>query len=210
MHIYLVTNLVNGKHYIGQTTLPVRERWGEHLKKAKAGNRDRLYCAIRKYGAEAFIAEGLTECESQEQMNRLESLWATLLKTHDYKSGYNMTLGGDGHPTLCTEETRRKISKARKGQPCPQSTKDAVSRTHKGKPKPLAQRQKVAKSWTDARRLAQASVAKQVNAVENLKLSDYTCPTCHREFRQVAKGAYGGHRKACLFWNGSPTEGNSG
>ena len=203
MHIYLVTNLVNGKHYVGQTTLSVEERWKEHIKKAKTGRRNRLYYAIRKHGPEAFIAEGLTGCDSQEQMNRLESLWIILLKTYDYKYGYNMTLGGDGCSGIedVRERMSKAISKARKGQSCPQATRMAVSRTFKGKPKPLAQRQKMSESWTDSRRSEQAEVARRVNAVENKRLKDYTCPTCGREFRQVARGVYGGHRKACLFWN---------
>jgi hypothetical protein len=171
------------------------------------GQQDRLYQAIRKYGPEAFIAEGLTRCNSLEQMNNLEKLWIALLGTYDYESGYNMTPGGDGRPVLCTEETRKKISKTRKGQPCPQSTKEAVGKRHKGKPKPISQRQKMAAHWNTEteqgrnRRSKQADVARQVNAIENVKLKDYTCPTCKKEFKQVTKGAYGGHRKACLFWN---------
>jgi hypothetical protein len=131
----------------------------------------------------------------------MEQAWIILLGTRDYKSGYNMTFGGDGHLAPHTEETKRKISEAHKGQTCPQSTRDAASKRFKGKPKSLAQRQKMSESWTDSRRIKQAEVARQVNAAENKKLDDYTCPTCKREFKQVTKGTYGGHRKSCLFWN---------
>jgi group I intron endonuclease len=212
MHIYLVTNLVNGKQYVGQTTLSVEERWKEHLKKTKAGKSNRLYCAIRKYGPEAFVAEGVTECENQEQMNRLESLWVVLLRTHDYKYGYNMTLGGDGCSGIeeVKEKMRKAVSEAMSGRPCPQGTRDSTGRRFKGKPKPLSQRQKMAAHWNTEteqgrnRRKKQAGVARQVNAIENIKLKDYTCPTCGQEFKQVTKGVYGGHRKACLYWH-SPT-----
>ncbi len=201
MHIYLVTNLINGKMYVGKTAQSVERRWQRHLSNANTGHQDRLYQAIRKYGPRAFVAEGLTRCDSPEQMNNLEKLWIILLGTRDYKSGYNMTFGGDGHPSLCTEETRHKISRAMQGHPCSQNQKDAARITHKGKPKPLAQRQKMVKSWDESRRLMQANVARQVNSTENKKLKDYTCPTCNKEFKQVTKGTYGGHRKACLFWN---------
>jgi group I intron endonuclease len=203
MQVYLVTNVLNGKMYVGRTAQSIERRWQKHLSNAKTGHPHRLYQAIRKYGPEAFIIEPLLQCDSLEQLNDMEKAWTIILGTYDYKSGYNMTLGGDGHACPCTEETRKKISRARKGQPCPQSTKDAVGLVHKGKPKPLAQRQRMSESWTDSRRSAQAEVARRVNAEENKRLSDYTCPTCAKEFRQVTRGVYGGHRKACLFWNTS-------
>lgn len=204
MHIYLITNLVNGKRYVGQTTKTIEERWKEHLKNAKKRMQNRLYQAIRKYGQDAFTAEGLTECDNPEKSNELEKMWIILLNTYNYKSGYNMTVGGDGHPCPCTEDVRRKISKTRQGQPTSQKQKDAASETHKGKPKPLAQRQKMAASWTDERRTKQAGIARQVNSTENRKLRDFKCPDCNREFRQVTKGVYGGHRKSCLFWKDVP------
>jgi group I intron endonuclease len=211
MHIYLVTNLINGKQYVGQTTLSVEERWKEHLKKARAGKMNRLYCAIRKYGQGAFIAEGLTGCDNQEQMNRLENLWITLLKTYDYKYGYNMTFGGDGCAGIdeVKDRMRKSISKAMLGRPCPQGTRESTGNRFRGQPKPLSQRQKIAAHWNPetesgkARREKQAEVARQVNAIENAKLKDYKCPTCGEEFQHVTKGVYGGHRKACLYWNSS-------
>lgn len=204
MHIYLVTNLVNGKMYVGQTIQSVERRWRKHLSNAKGGQQDRLYQAIRKYGPAAFVAERLTQCDSINQMNNLEKLWITLLGTYNYESGYNMTPGGDGHPLPCTEETRKKMrASALKRPPISQATKDAIGLAHRGKPKPLSQRQKIADAWTDSRRSMQAAVARQVNATENKKLKDYTCPTCNKTFTQVTKGVYGGHRKACLYWNSS-------
>ena len=202
MHIYLVTNLISYKMYIGKTEGTVEERWKQHMKNAKSGIQTHLYRAIRKYGPEVFIAEGLTECNSLEQLDELEKSWIILLGTHNGDSGYNMTFGGDG--CLCTEEVREKMRIAATGRPCHQVTKDAASRTFKDKPKPLAQRQKMAASWTDERRTKQAGIARQVNSTENRKLRDFKCPDCNREFRQVTKGVYGGHRKSCLFWKDVP------
>ena len=204
MHIYLVTNLVNGKMYVGQTIKTVEERWKVHLKEAKRGRVGHLYQAIRKYGAGAFVAEGVTGCDSQGQLNELEKMWIILLGTKDKRWGYNMTFGGDGCSGYTfSEESRKKISRAMQGHPCSQSQRDAISRIHRGKVTPLSVRQKMAACWDSARREKQAEVARRVNAVENKRLGDYACPTCGREFRQVTKGVYGGHRKACLFWNSS-------
>jgi group I intron endonuclease len=204
MHIYLVTNLINGKMYVGQTVKEVKERWRIHLKCARTGYRNRLYGAIRKYGPEAFVAEGLTECDNQEQLNALEEMWIILLDTKNPEVGYNMTSGGDGCSGYSfSKASRTKMRLSALGRKASQATRDALSKAHKGKPKPLAQRKKIADAWTDQRRSMQASIARHVNSVENKKLNDFTCPTCKQEFKQVSRSVYGGHRKACLFWNTS-------
>lgn len=61
-------------------------------------------------------------------------------------------------------------------------------------------RAKLASQWLPERRQRQAGIARQVNAIENKKLRDYECPDCGKQFEQVTKGVYGGHRKACLHW----------
>ena len=51
-YIYLITNLLNNKKYIGKTTQSIEERWQEHIydsKRKKCETRP-LYRAIRKYG----------------------------------------------------------------------------------------------------------------------------------------------------------------
>jgi predicted GIY-YIG superfamily endonuclease len=35
--IYLITNTVNGKRYIGQTVRTLRQRWQQHVRDAKQG-----------------------------------------------------------------------------------------------------------------------------------------------------------------------------
>lgn len=47
MVIYKITNDVNGKVYIGQTTFSISKRWGEHVKKANANSPCAIHCAIR-------------------------------------------------------------------------------------------------------------------------------------------------------------------
>ncbi len=198
MYIYVVTNLINGKQYVGKTCKTVEEQWKNHLEKARAGKRNHLYRAIRKYGSNVFVAEGLTTCSTIEQLNELEKMWIILLRTYSLDSGYNMTFGGDG--CSGTPEVRGRISESRKSQTTSQHQKIMASQTHKGKAKSLIQRQRIAASWTPSRRTEQAQIAAKVNRIENKKLKDYTCPTCKQVFNQVTKGAYGGHRKACLFW----------
>ena len=66
-YIYLVTNLINSKKYIGQTTLTVQERWNRHLYDAFAKYDDfYFHKAIRKYGKENFKVEEICQCPNEE------------------------------------------------------------------------------------------------------------------------------------------------
>lgn len=49
--IYLITNLVNNKKYVGQTKQPVDRRWKRHIYDAKVGNQNMpVHKAMMKYG----------------------------------------------------------------------------------------------------------------------------------------------------------------
>ena len=61
-YIYKITNLINGKIYIGQTRFNVQRRFHQHLYEAKKGELNfPLYSAIRKYGEENFKIECIEE-----------------------------------------------------------------------------------------------------------------------------------------------------
>lgn len=90
---------------------------------------------------------------------------------------------------VAREKLRKRLSQKRK-----------TDTNLRGKPKSLEHKQKLAAHWDHERRLEQAVVARRVNEVENQKLKDYICPDCGEVFERVKKGVYGGHRKACLYW----------
>lgn len=94
--IYLITNNVNGKMYVGKTLQPnVNKRFREHLRDSrrdKKRNRP-LYAAIRKYGEGSFSVSVVEECAPGEASDR-EVFWINHYDT--YRNGYNATLGGDG------------------------------------------------------------------------------------------------------------------
>lgn len=93
-YIYKITNNVNDKVYIGQTSRSIPDRWKAHKHMAlKTECQFPLYRAIRKHGIEQFNIEVIEECDT-ERLNERETFWIAFFDA--YKSGYNATLGGSG------------------------------------------------------------------------------------------------------------------
>lgn len=93
--IYVITNDVNGKQYVGKTTESIEIRYKQHLKdynKFRCEKRP-LYDAMNKYGIEHFSIKQLEECDLSI-LNQQEQYWIRKLDT--YHNGYNATYGGDG------------------------------------------------------------------------------------------------------------------
>ena len=91
--IYKITNLENGKVYIGQTKQAFKERWRTHLKrgvKAEPGTQNKLYAAMWEEGAENFTFEVLAECDTTE-LNAKEKEYIAFYHANTW--GYNSTGG---------------------------------------------------------------------------------------------------------------------
>lgn len=136
--IYLRTNTINGKQYVGQANdFNERERKWRCTKYPYAGIL--INNARDKYGVENFKSEILKECQTQEELNFWEQYYIKGLNTK-VPNGYNLTDGGDtssgykftedqknrmkGRPTWnkgipATEEQKRKQSLAMKGKKSP-------------------------------------------------------------------------------------------
>lgn len=95
-HIYVITNKINNKQYVGKTLQSVKERFSEHLYRLKYGKHNHLplYAAFVKYGIDNFIIEEKEEV-TVEQLDVQESFWIKELNTLA-PNGYNLTLGGEG------------------------------------------------------------------------------------------------------------------
>ena len=118
MIIYCITNLVNGKKYVGQTRTQLERRWSSHKKSSRQPSGQKhapvLYKAISKYGIDNFKIEEIDKADNQEHLNDLEEIWIAKLGTTDRKRGYNISWGGASSPT---SESRAKLSAALKGKP---------------------------------------------------------------------------------------------
>ena len=72
--IYVVTNLANGKRYVGQTSRKFHHRKREHLNSAKIGSNTAFCKAIRKYGEESFSWDVVFDNVPNEDLNQLEQI----------------------------------------------------------------------------------------------------------------------------------------
>lgn len=117
MQIYKITNLVNGKIYIGQTINSLQSRLKAHC--YKNSDCPKLSNAIQKYGKENFIIEqiAVTFTGTMEELNALETMWILLLEARG-PNGYNISPGGSGTGKK-TPEQRKQMSIARLGKKMP-------------------------------------------------------------------------------------------
>ena len=129
--IYMIINTVNQKCYIGQTIHDaVKGRIDEHLNGKRDGSR-LVKRAIAKYGKDAFAYEILHDGIIPELLDSYE-IEAIAKYNTVAPSGYNLTFGGGGGSL--SEESRRKISKAKKGKPLSEEHKRKISDANKGHP----------------------------------------------------------------------------
>lgn len=87
--IYKITNLLNGKVYIGQTKQTFNDRWRSHVRrglKAEPGTANKLYTAMWEDGVENFTFEILLECKPEE-LNAKEKYFIEFFKSQEW--GYN-------------------------------------------------------------------------------------------------------------------------
>lgn len=104
--VYIITNLKNGKRYVG-SSINIYNRLHKHislLNKKKAHNAH-LQASWDKYGAQSFDYGVLCYCSPEERFEKEQYYISTL------KPEYNLTLNvvaNTGHP--CSEEAKLKIS----------------------------------------------------------------------------------------------------
>lgn len=116
--VYMATNILDGSRYIGITRLGLEKRRLAHMKEALYGRQrhtSRFYRAIRRDGESAFVFRTIVSCESYR-----EAALEEIRLIAELKPEYNLSNGGEGASNVGarpSEETRKKMSLAQKGNP---------------------------------------------------------------------------------------------
>lgn len=110
-YIYITTNLLNGKKYVGQHAYSV---FDENYK----GSGIYLTKAIKKEGKENFKVALIEWCDSQEKLDEREVYWIDYYSAVESDNFYNLAKGGDGckKGSKLSEETKKRISESHQGE----------------------------------------------------------------------------------------------
>lgn len=93
--IYITTNNINGKRYIGQKKYDNASRWKSYL-----GSGYHLMNAIKHYGKENFSRDIVDLAYSEEELNKKEEEWIKKYNAVNDSSFYNMVEGGKVQESL--------------------------------------------------------------------------------------------------------------
>lgn len=111
--IYKISNLQNGKVYIGQS-VDINARWSNHRSELKRNKHGNLFLqrSWNKYGEQSFEFS-IIERDSQENLNERETYWCNFFKeTLGKDKVYN--LGHTGIKSTMSENQRHLISNSKK------------------------------------------------------------------------------------------------
>lgn len=127
-YVYLTTNLINGKQYVGDHFINHQE------KRYYIGSGKIFLKGVKKYGSQNFIKEILNWFPTRKEAYNAQEKYINQFDTL-VPNGYNISpKGGHDVPGSMSEETKRKISKSNTGKIRSQKTKDIISKIKKGKP----------------------------------------------------------------------------
>lgn len=102
--IYLVTNQLNDKQYVGQTVVDGND----------VGHGKLITYAYKKYGKQNFTYDTIcSNIDNRNTLNFMERFWIRTFCSQT-PNGYNIENGGSGRGKI-TEEIKQKISKAKRG-----------------------------------------------------------------------------------------------
>ena len=145
--VYIHTNKINNKAYIGITSMNVEDRWQNglgYLRKTKYGEykQPAIARAIEKYGWDNFEHIIWAENLTKEQACECEILLIMLFDTRNPKYGYNIRQGGSdgGAGRVVSEKTKSRLSAINKGRTSP----------NKGKPMSEEQKQKLCMAFANS------------------------------------------------------------
>lgn len=208
MIVYKITNLINGKIYIGQTINSIEKRFYYHCYDNRSNSA--IHKAIKKYGKQNFIIEEIDKAACRFGLNYKERFWILTLNSLDKSVGYNLKSGGDcgGSPN---KEIRQKIGDSNRGRVTPQIVKDKISKslknrifTQEHKDRISSALRGVKKNYTiklsDERKQALATSRRGIQLTEEEKLSISNAKNKTYNQRGKSKYKYVYYEKHAKSW----------
>lgn len=126
--VYMHTNKINGKRYIGitsQKSVKIRWKRGSGYSKQK-----RFYNAIKHYGWDCFEHEILFEGLAKEEAEAKEEELIKEYRSNDLRYGYNIENGGVIHKL--SKEQKEHLRVLGIGRKHSEETKAKISKSHMG------------------------------------------------------------------------------
>jgi len=108
-YIYKITNLINGKIYIGQRTINKKPELDTNY----LGSGNLIKKSLQKYGKDNFKKEILEECIDRNSLCVRERYWIKELNARDPKIGYNIVEGGIYGDSISMHPNKEDILKRR-------------------------------------------------------------------------------------------------
>lgn len=158
MIVYKITNLINGKIYVGKTEQTLHQRWKRHLQDVGKKRRP-LYLAIAKYGVDNFSIVPLETCLDKHHLRDREIYWIAELRSTVLDGNYNIDTGGGGGYVIAnwSEERRRELYK-----------QQAIKRT--GQRRSLATRLKMSAAATQREATKPEDVKQRIRIANSISM----------------------------------------
>lgn len=164
--VYKITWTETGECYIGQTSQRLLARWTAHNSEARRAKKpNKFQQALLEKGRDGWALELIAICETVTEANEAEK--AAIRACDSIARGFNTTIGGKtskGRPITpelrakmsasarakppVTEETRARLSQARKGKSHSPSHRAKIAAALKGKSRPESVKEKLRKANT--------------------------------------------------------------
>ena len=128
-YVYITTNKVNNRKYVGQHKGKFDSRY--------YGSGLIISQALTKYGVENFEVQMLECCETRLELNECEKKWISYFNAVENEQFYNIAKGGEGGHTIAGYNDEQKqryhdnMSKALKGRVFSEEHKRKISKSLK-------------------------------------------------------------------------------
>ena len=174
--IYKVTNLIDGKSYIGQTAISLAKRRVGHIQKVNCGSKSYFHNAIRIYGVDTFIWEMICLCSSKPEADAKECEFISVLDTK-VPFGYNLTDGGEGTVGFSpSKETLLKRSKAMKGRKLSEDHKTKIIKALTGYKHSDETRANMSQAHIGSKQTDEAKAKVSKSLIGNKRMVGYKMP----------------------------------